>query len=140
MTHADFVNVLKRMGFQEIRAGNHTKYMHPDGRSTVVPFHSGRMSRGLILGILRRDLHMTPEELTRFMQGLPPRKQSPEEMHQEMQHLEQSIIALEQEQSTLVSELAGKMMPDIRQQKVNRLKDVKQQLQQFNTQWEQFAA
>ena len=47
--------ILERLGFEAIRQrGSHIYYRHPDGRTTVVPFHSGEdLGRGLLRSILK---------------------------------------------------------------------------------------
>lgn len=46
----ELIRILKKLGFEEIRQkGSHRFFRHPDGRSTVVPVHSGRdIGRGLL--------------------------------------------------------------------------------------------
>ena len=57
------VRILKKLGFEAIRQkGSHIFFRHPDGRSTVVPYHRGEdLGRGLIRSILN-DIEMTWEE------------------------------------------------------------------------------
>ena len=46
--------ILEKLGFVEVRQrGSHKQYRHADGRSTTVPFHSGR------------DIGLTVEEMLR---------------------------------------------------------------------------
>jgi len=43
---------LKQAGLIERSAkGGHHFYQHPDGRSTVIPFHSGELPKGTDAGI-----------------------------------------------------------------------------------------
>ncbi|MBI2144978.1 type II toxin-antitoxin system HicA family toxin [Candidatus Woesearchaeota archaeon] len=46
----ELIRILKKLGVEEIRQkGSHRFFRHPDGRSTVVPVHSGRdIGRGLL--------------------------------------------------------------------------------------------
>ena len=57
------IRVLNRLGFTRIRQkGSHIYFRHPDGRSTVVPFHKGEdLGRGLLKAILR-DIDLSWEE------------------------------------------------------------------------------
>ena len=57
------VRVLRRAGFEVIRMrGSHHFLQHPDGRTTVVPVHSGEeIGPGLMRSILR-DCDMTVQE------------------------------------------------------------------------------
>ena len=59
----EIIKVLKRMGFQEVRQrGSHVYMRHSDGRTTVVPVHSGRdIGRGLLKKILN-EIEVTREE------------------------------------------------------------------------------
>ncbi|MCX5706067.1 MAG: type II toxin-antitoxin system HicA family toxin [Candidatus Omnitrophica bacterium] len=52
---AEVIHILERLGFERIRQkGSHIYMRHPDGRSTVVPFHKGEdIGRGLLRTILR---------------------------------------------------------------------------------------
>jgi predicted RNA binding protein YcfA (HicA-like mRNA interferase family) len=56
--------VLFRIGFKPVRKkGSHVFYRHPDGRTTTVPFHSGRdIARPLLREILK-DIELTPDDL-----------------------------------------------------------------------------
>lgn len=44
------MRILRKMGFGKIRQeGSHIFYKHPDGRTTVIPFHKNKdISRGLL--------------------------------------------------------------------------------------------
>ena len=52
---AAVIKILKRLGFESIRQrGSHIFFRHPDGRTTVVPYHQGEdISRGLLRKILQ---------------------------------------------------------------------------------------
>ena len=58
-TSKEMEKILYYLGFERIRqAGSHVLYRHPDGRTTVIPFHSGEdLGRGLIRKILH-DIKM----------------------------------------------------------------------------------
>lgn len=57
------IKFLKKKGFNEIRQkGSHKFFSHPDGRTTVVPFHpSQEIGPGLLRNILN-DIKISPEE------------------------------------------------------------------------------
>ncbi len=59
----ELIKVLKKLNFQEIRQrGSHKYFKHSDGRSTVVPVHSGNdIGRGLLLKILK-EIEISREE------------------------------------------------------------------------------
>ncbi len=59
----DLERLLLYLGFHRKRqTGSHVFYQHPDGRATVVPFHSGEdVSRGLLRKVLR-DVGIKSEE------------------------------------------------------------------------------
>ncbi|MHB9105498.1 MAG: type II toxin-antitoxin system HicA family toxin [Armatimonadota bacterium] len=64
VTGRQIIRALHRLGFETIRTrGSHYFLRHPDGRSTVVPVHSGEtIGRGLLSQILQ-DCELTREEL-----------------------------------------------------------------------------
>jgi predicted RNA binding protein YcfA (HicA-like mRNA interferase family) len=58
--------ILERLGFIEARQrGSHKQYRHPDGRSTTVPFHSGRDISPILLRQIAKDISITVEEMLR---------------------------------------------------------------------------
>jgi predicted RNA binding protein YcfA (HicA-like mRNA interferase family) len=60
----ELVSILQKLGFTEVRQrGSHKQFRHPDGRSTTVPFHSGRDVSPILLRQIARDIHLTIEEL-----------------------------------------------------------------------------
>jgi predicted RNA binding protein YcfA (HicA-like mRNA interferase family) len=65
---AQLVGALAKAGFRVLRVkGSHHFLHHEDGRSTVVPAHSGEtIGPGLLHKILR-DCQMTVEELSEFL-------------------------------------------------------------------------
>ena len=54
---------IEKLGFIQVRQkGSHIFYRHPDGRTTVVPFHKGEdISKGLLVKIIR-DCDISKEE------------------------------------------------------------------------------
>jgi predicted RNA binding protein YcfA (HicA-like mRNA interferase family) len=60
----EVVAILERLGFVEARQrGSHKQYRHPNGRSTTVPFHSGRDISPILLRQIAKDIGLTVEEL-----------------------------------------------------------------------------
>ncbi|MEK7544010.1 MAG: type II toxin-antitoxin system HicA family toxin [Patescibacteria group bacterium] len=68
LTARKLIKVLKRSGFVNIRQeGSHLFFKHPDGRTTVVPFHSGHdIGRGLLRSILI-DITLMPKDLQKLL-------------------------------------------------------------------------
>ena len=60
--------LIRKLGFNKIRQeGSHIFFKHPDGRTTVVPFHKGRdIGRGLLRAILK-DTKLNPKELQKLI-------------------------------------------------------------------------
>jgi predicted RNA binding protein YcfA (HicA-like mRNA interferase family) len=60
----ELIRVLEHAGFRIVRTkGSHTFLRHPDGRTTVVPVHSGEtIGPGLLRAILR-DVEMSADDL-----------------------------------------------------------------------------
>ena len=68
-TAVDIVKVLDQLGFQvrELGSTSHRRYIHPDGRRTTIPFHSGQnIGRGLLRKIIR-DLELSPKEFKELL-------------------------------------------------------------------------
>ena len=62
ITSTKMCKLLNKIGFlQERQKGSHRFFEHPDGRTTVVPMHTGDLDRTLIRKILR-DIDMSIEE------------------------------------------------------------------------------
>jgi predicted RNA binding protein YcfA (HicA-like mRNA interferase family) len=56
--------ILEKLGFVEVRQrGSHKQYRHEDGRSTTVPFHSGRDISPVLLRQIAKDIRLTVEEM-----------------------------------------------------------------------------
>jgi predicted RNA binding protein YcfA (HicA-like mRNA interferase family) len=64
LTGKELIGAIKRAGFQIIRIrGSHHFLRHEDGRSTVIPVHSGEtIGPGLLQKILK-DCDLSSEEL-----------------------------------------------------------------------------
>lgn len=63
----EVISILKNIGFEPIRQrGSHIFFKHPDGRSTVIPFHKGEdISKGLLKAILD-DIEITWDKFISF--------------------------------------------------------------------------
>ena len=63
-----FIKILLKLGFIKRDAeGSHVFFKHPDGRTTVVPFHKGKdIGRGLMRSILN-DIKLTPKEFQKLL-------------------------------------------------------------------------
>lgn len=60
----EVVAALEKLGFIEARQrGSHKQFRHADGRSTTVPFHSGRDISPTLLRKIARDIGLTVDEL-----------------------------------------------------------------------------
>ena len=48
--------ILEKLGFENVhQVGSHVRYVHPDGRRTVVPVHGNeQLGRGLLTEILKQ--------------------------------------------------------------------------------------
>lgn len=68
LTGPELLAALQRAGFSVVRVrGSHHFLRHTDGRSTVVPAHSGEtIGPGLMTKILR-DCELTPDQLLAFL-------------------------------------------------------------------------
>jgi predicted RNA binding protein YcfA (HicA-like mRNA interferase family) len=62
------IKLLTKMGFKPIRQrGSHLLLQHPDGRTTVIPIHSGEeIGKGLLMKILK-DIGLTKEEYLKHL-------------------------------------------------------------------------
>ena len=52
----DLCKLLEKLGFQRVhQKGSHVRYIHPDGRRTVVPVHGNeKLGKGLLREILKQ--------------------------------------------------------------------------------------
>jgi predicted RNA binding protein YcfA (HicA-like mRNA interferase family) len=68
LSSQELIKILKRLGFAELRQrGSHKYLKHPDGRTTVVPVHSGRdIDRKLLKRILN-EIDMSNEEFMKVI-------------------------------------------------------------------------
>ena len=69
LTGKELLKVVMGMGFEAIRQeSNHVFLRHPDGRTTVIPVHSGEeIDLGLLNKIVKKDLQITREEFLKYM-------------------------------------------------------------------------
>lgn len=63
--------LLFRLGFEKVRQkGSHAFYRHPDGRTTTLPHHKGRMlARPLVREILR-EIEISVQDYARHLNEL----------------------------------------------------------------------
>lgn len=64
----EFIRILLILGFKESRQkGSHKFFKHPDGRTTVVPFHQSKdIGKGLTRAILQ-DIKISPDEFLKLL-------------------------------------------------------------------------
>ena len=61
---AEVIAILKKRGFLEVRQrGSHKQFRDENGRSTTVPFHSGRDIAPTLLRQIAKDIGLTVAEL-----------------------------------------------------------------------------
>jgi predicted RNA binding protein YcfA (HicA-like mRNA interferase family) len=62
----EVIAILEKLGFAEARQrGSHKQFRHADGRSTTIPFHSGRDISPPLLRQIAKDIGLTVEEMLR---------------------------------------------------------------------------
>ena len=62
ISSSQMCRLLESMGFSaERQRGSHRFFLHPDGRTTVIPMHAGDIDRALIRKILR-DAELSIDE------------------------------------------------------------------------------
>lgn len=64
LTGKELAKVIEKFGFvYSHTTGSHMVYKRPDGRTTIVPHHSGEeIGPGLLNKIIKRDMQITREE------------------------------------------------------------------------------
>jgi len=69
LTGKELGRVLEKFGFvYDHTTGSHMIYRHSDGRRTTVPHHAGEeIGPGLLLKIIKKDLHITREEFLKHV-------------------------------------------------------------------------
>ncbi len=63
------IKVLDGLGFVAVRKkGSHISFRHPDGRTTLVPVHSGEeIDRHLLNKIIKKDLGMEIDDFMKLV-------------------------------------------------------------------------
>ena len=61
--------IVEKFGFiYSHTTGSHMSYKHPDGRKTVIPYHSGEeIGPGLLNKIIKKDLGVSKEEFMKHL-------------------------------------------------------------------------
>jgi len=70
LTPRELIRVLEKLGFVRTKRSKsgHLRYVHPDGRRTTVPFHSGRtIPKGLLAKIIKVDLEIKIDEFIKYL-------------------------------------------------------------------------
>jgi len=68
ITGDDLIAALARVGFRVLRIkGSHHFLRHEDGRSTVVPVHSGEIIGPGLLHRILRDCQLTADQLGKLL-------------------------------------------------------------------------
>ena len=62
------IKILESIGFLKVRQkGSHIFLRHPDGRTTLIPIHSGeKISKGLLTKILK-DVELSREDFLKIL-------------------------------------------------------------------------
>jgi len=64
ITGRQLIRTLGQIGFEVLRVrGSHTFLKHPDGRTTVVPVHSGEIIGPGLLRTILREIEISLDEL-----------------------------------------------------------------------------
>ncbi len=64
ITGRQLIRTLGQIGFEVLRVrGSHTFLKHPDGRTTVVPVHSGEIIGPGLLRTILREIEISVDEL-----------------------------------------------------------------------------
>ena len=69
LTAKELIKILLRLDFEFKRQkGSHKFFQHIDGRTTVIPDHSGeQIDRGLLNKIIKQDLQMSIEDFIKIL-------------------------------------------------------------------------
>ncbi len=64
ITARELIRVLRSLDFEQVGSkDSHRRFIHPDGRKTTVPVHTGRdLPRGLLRKIVSQDIEMDMAE------------------------------------------------------------------------------
>lgn len=59
------------LGFKRVRQkGSHVFYRHPDGRTTTIPHHRGRVLARPLMREILREIEITVEEYNKYLERL----------------------------------------------------------------------
>lgn len=66
----EFCKLVEKLGFVKVhQVGSHCRYVHADGRKTVIPVHGNEeLGKGLILEILKQ-IKLTKDEYEELRKG-----------------------------------------------------------------------
>ena len=69
LTGKELLKILTKMGFELIRQeSSHIFLKHSDGRTTIIPVHSGEeVDMGLLNKIIKKDLQIQREEFLKYV-------------------------------------------------------------------------
>ena len=69
LTGKELAKILTKMGFYTVRQeGSHLFLQHSDGRTTIIPMHSGEeIDLGLLNKIIKKDLQISREEFLKYL-------------------------------------------------------------------------
>lgn len=69
LSSKELAKILEKLGFEQTRQrGSHIRFVHPDGRKTTVPSHSGiEIGPGLLNKIIKKDLLISREEFEKLL-------------------------------------------------------------------------
>jgi predicted RNA binding protein YcfA (HicA-like mRNA interferase family) len=69
LTSKELITILQKIGFKKIRQkGSHVFLKHPDGRTTIVPYHPGEnIDRGLLNKIIKKDVGFSTDEFMKYL-------------------------------------------------------------------------
>ena len=61
--------ILKKLGFKFIRQrGSHMFFRHPDGRTTIIPYHQkDKIGPGLLNKIIKKDVGISRKEFEKLL-------------------------------------------------------------------------
>ena len=64
LSFRDLIKRVQKLGFVSVRQrGSHIRFIHPDGRKTIIPDHGAKdVPYGLLVKIIRHDLKMNPKD------------------------------------------------------------------------------
>ena len=64
LSFRDLIKKVQKLGFVSARQkGSHIRFIHPDGRKTIIPDHGGKdVPHGLLVKIIRHDLKINPKD------------------------------------------------------------------------------